>query len=149
MHPRMVRVLDVVLDDQTGTYWLVTEPADGITLSELVRNRRRLIVEEAAALTHQAADALAAAHAAGIVHGAVEPANVLVDGLGRVKLTDFGIVRLPLDRRTDPTGPGSAPRGLPRPGGRRRQARDDASDVWSLGATVSPLAVGSARCTSS
>ncbi len=135
-HPRMVRVLDVVLDDETQAYWLVSEPADGITLSDLVRSRGRLIVKEAAALTHQAADALAAAHAAGIVHGDVGPANVLVDGLGRVKVTDFGIVRVPLDSTPDPTGAGSASRAFLAPEVVAGGARDDASDVWSLGATV-------------
>jgi serine/threonine protein kinase len=144
VHPNMVKVLDVVRDDLTGTYWLVTEPAEGITLSELVRSRGRLIVEEAAALTHQAADALAAAHAVGMVHGGVEPESVLVGRLGRVKLGDFGIARLPVGA-TDPAGSTA----YLAPEVAAGQARDHASDVWSLGATVlyalsgrTPYAVG-------
>ena len=132
-HPQVVRVLDIVSDDSAGTYWLVTEPTEGITLSELVSGRGRLIVNEAAALTEQAADALAAAHEAGIVHGDVRPANILVDRLGRVKLTAFGIVRPPFDAAKDLAGdvaPYLSPEVL------AGQPGDEAGDVWSLGATV-------------
>ena len=83
-HPNLVTVFDSGRDDE-GLY-LVMELIDGPTLAEVGSLDRRRSVEVAA----QVADALAAVHAAGIVHRDVKPANILMAERGPV-LTDFGI----------------------------------------------------------
>jgi serine/threonine-protein kinase len=71
--------------------FLVMELVDGESLAELLARERRLDAPRTLALLRQAADALAAAHAAGLVHRDVKPGNVLVAPDGTVKITDFGI----------------------------------------------------------
>ena len=69
------------------------ELVPGQPLSALLRDDEPMPPETAADLGAQAADALAAAHALGIVHRDVKPANLLVTPRGQVKITDFGIAR--------------------------------------------------------
>jgi serine/threonine protein kinase len=81
-HPHVVAVFDLVSDgDET---WLVMEYVEGVTLAALVRTDGALTADEPAPLLRQAADALAAAHGAGIVHRDVKPSNILVTRAGEV-----------------------------------------------------------------
>jgi hypothetical protein len=135
-HPHVVAVFNLVVDADTGSRWLVMEYVDGTDLSRLVRERGPLSPDDAAPLLRQAADALAAAHAAGIVHRDVKPSNILVDRNGRAKLTDFGIARIMTDPSLTQTGlVTGSPAYLP-PEVASGQRGDEAVDVWSLGATV-------------
>jgi serine/threonine-protein kinase len=91
-HPGIVRVLDSGFDD--GHCYVVMSLAEGRTLAEIVRETGRLSVERALNVAIQVADALAAAHAEGVIHCDVKPGNLLVDDTGRVRLVDFGIARV-------------------------------------------------------
>lgn len=73
--------------------FLVMELVEGRPLSALLREGPRIEPEVARDIVIQAADALAAAHATGLVHRDVKPANLLVTPAGEVKVTDFGIAR--------------------------------------------------------
>jgi serine/threonine-protein kinase len=90
-HPGIVAVHDLGRDNQLGLWYIVLELVEGRSLDRLLEERRRLSSEEAVALAFQVADALAFAHARGIVHRDVKPANVLVRKDGTTKLLDFGI----------------------------------------------------------
>ncbi|MDO9497338.1 MAG: serine/threonine-protein kinase, partial [Nocardioides sp.] len=94
-HPHVVAVFDLV--DEDDQQWLVMEYVEGSTLAELVRSNGALSPDQAAKIIVQAAEALAAAHEAGIVHRDVKPSNILVTPEGQVKLSDFGIARAEAD----------------------------------------------------
>ncbi len=98
----MVAVFDLVQEDDQQ--WLVMEYVEGVTLAELVRRDGALTPDQASPLLEQAADALAAAHDAGIVHRDVKPSNILVTPRGQVKLSDFGIARAEADASLTQTG---------------------------------------------
>jgi hypothetical protein len=71
--------------------YLVMELVAGESLSDLLARERRLAVERTLDVLQQTAAALAAAHAAGVVHRDVKPGNILVGADGIVRITDFGI----------------------------------------------------------
>lgn len=81
-------------------------------------------------------DALAAAHARGVLHRDVKPANILLADGGRVVLTDFGIAALAGDPSLTSTGTMIGSPGFIAPERLREQAVGPESDVWSLGATL-------------
>ncbi len=88
-HPSIVSTYDTGDDD--GTAYIVMELVEGPTLRRLIHDNGGLPVRDVVRLGTQVADALDAAHRAGLVHRDVKPANVLVPPRGPVKVTDFGI----------------------------------------------------------
>lgn len=136
-HPSAVAILDVVEEDGApeaagdGPPWIVMELIRGESLHETLA-RGPLDPAEAARIGLAVLGALRAAHAVGIVHREVRPANVLLGSDGRVVLTGFGLAATP----EPPAGalPGSADFAAPE----RRAGRDagPASDLWSLGALL-------------
>jgi eukaryotic-like serine/threonine-protein kinase len=89
--PDVVAVYDQGTD--AGRAFLVMEFVPGTNLRQILRDRRRLTTGEAVAVMDHVLAALAAAHAAGLVHRDVKPENVLVTTDGRVKVADFGLAR--------------------------------------------------------
>ncbi len=96
VHPNVVTVFDEGRDGADA--FMVMELVPGKTLREIVAERGPLPPHEVSRLIKQVAGALDAAHAAGVVHCDVKPANVIVDPVGVAKLTDFGIARAARDR---------------------------------------------------
>ena len=90
-HPHVVTVIDAGEDD--GAPYIVFEYVEGETLKERIRRLGRLPVSEAVAYAIEIGRALEAAHDSKLVHRDVKPQNVLIDGDGRAKVTDFGIAR--------------------------------------------------------
>ena len=133
-HPHVVAVYDLVTEGDEQ--WLVMEYIEGSTLAELVRRDGALSPDRAGVVLGQAADALAAAHAAGIVHRDVKPSNILVAPDGQVKLSDFGIARAEADASLTQTGLVTGSPAYLSPEVASGQQATDASDVWSLGATL-------------
>jgi serine/threonine protein kinase len=133
-HPHVVAVFDLVEDE--GQHWLVMEYVEGVTLAELVRRDGALTPDEAAPLLRQVADALAAAHEAGIVHRDVKPSNILVTADGQVKLSDFGIARAEADASLTQTGLVTGSPAYLAPEIASGSTATVAGDVWSLGATA-------------
>lgn len=90
-HRNVIQVFDVLEED--GWPWIVMELLPPWTLHDLIRRQGRLNPAQAAAVGLEILAALRAAHARGIVHQDVKPANILL-APGRVVLTDFGIARV-------------------------------------------------------
>ncbi|TJZ56776.1 serine/threonine protein kinase [Streptomyces piniterrae] len=92
-HPGIVAVFDV--DETTdGRLFLVMELVEGRSLAQILREAGPLSPERVAAVGAQAAHALAAAHACGVIHRDIKPANLLIGHDGTVKVADFGIAVL-------------------------------------------------------
>ena len=91
-HRNVVRTHD--LGEYEGGYFLTMELVEGITVRELIDTRGKLAVESVLAIATQLADALAAAHAEGVIHRDVKPHNLLLDADGVLKVMDFGVARL-------------------------------------------------------
>jgi serine/threonine-protein kinase len=90
-HPNIVSTYDTGDDD--GVAYIVMELVEGPTLRHLIDQQGGLPVGDVIRIGKQVADALDAAHRAGLVHRDVKPANVLVPASGPVKVTDFGIAK--------------------------------------------------------
>ncbi|MEU6816038.1 serine/threonine-protein kinase [Streptomyces sp. NPDC046860] len=88
-HPNVVTVYDVAKDD--GRPWIVMELVRGSSMAELIEAERVLDPRRTARIAVEVLAALRAAHAVGVLHRDVKPANVLLAHDGRVVLTDFGI----------------------------------------------------------
>ena len=130
-HPAVVRVHDFV--EEGGCQYIVMELLTGTTLCGAM-NGDRLSVPVVAKITRELLDALAAVHAAGLVHGDLKPSNVQLCDDGRVVLTDFGIAAEADQTLTAETMAGSPAYIAP------ERARGDrvgpAADLFSLGATL-------------
>ncbi|HWI04501.1 MAG TPA: protein kinase, partial [Acidimicrobiales bacterium] len=91
-HHNIVSVYDFGEDE--GSWFIVMEYVEGPNLREIIRSDGQMDPAQAAELGAEVAAALAAAHAQGIIHRDVKPANVLIaDDTGTVKVADFGIAR--------------------------------------------------------
>ena len=139
-HPNIATVYDYGEED--GCHFIVMEIAEGRDLARVLREEGPLEPERAAPILGQICAALGHAHAAGIVHRDVKPANVILDDEGHVKVTDFGIARAAGDSKLTLTGTvlGTAHYISP------EQANGDAltpqSDIYSLGVVAYELLTG-------
>ncbi len=94
-HPHIVTVHDAGIDPGRGFPYIVMEYVPGRSLKEILAGPRRMSLELGLRIIDALADALDAAHKAGIVHRDIKPANVLVrESDGTVKIADFGVARL-------------------------------------------------------
>ena len=145
-HPHSVSVYDVALD--AGEPWLVMEYLPSRSLAVVVIDDGPLAALVVAQLGAQVADALAAAHDAGVVHRDIKPGNILIGVRGRdvgvVKIADFGIARS-YDETPDVTS--ELITGTPEyfaPEVARGGEPTAAGDVYSLGATLYAAVEGTA-----
>ncbi|MDV6012210.1 serine/threonine-protein kinase [Haloechinothrix sp. LS1_15] len=133
-HANAIGVYDVILDD--GLPVLIMEYLPSRSLADILAEQGQLAPESAAEIGRQAAAALAAAHAAGIVHRDVKPANLLVADDGTVKITDFGISHATGDVVVTQTGLLAGTPAYLAPEVARGKQPTASSDVFSLGATL-------------
>ncbi len=138
-HPNIVSIYD--RGNAEDTYYIAMEFLDGRTLKELIIGRGAAPINVAIEYARQILSALRFAHRHGIVHRDIKPHNVLVDGEGRVKVTDFGIARAGTSQMTEAGSiVGTAQYLSP------EQAKggevDPRSDLYSLGIVLYELLTG-------
>src|SRR6202035_2325530 len=140
-HRGVVAVYDVAEED--GRPWIVMELVPSQSLDQVLVVEGRLPAARAGPIGPQMLFALAAAHAAGVLHRDVKPSNVLIatnkSGEGwdeRAVLTDFGIAQFEGDPRLTQTGMVMGSPGFTAPERIRGGDASPASDLWSLGATL-------------
>jgi serine/threonine protein kinase len=93
-HPAIVTVHDIGQDPEKGVSFIAMEYVEGPTLKEIIQRPDPISHAELANLLAQVADALDYAHARGIVHRDVKPANIILPPGSGVKITDFGIAKI-------------------------------------------------------
>ena len=145
-HPNVCRVYDVGEVDGASTgsrqvhHFISMEYVDGEDLASLLRRIGRLPRDKAVQIARQLCAGLAAAHEQGIVHRDMKPANVMIDGRGRGKITDFGLASWAVSIAAGDRGAGTplymAPEQL---AGEEISLR---SDLYSLGLVLYELFTG-------
>ena len=138
-HPNIVSIYD--RGEAEGTYYIAMEFLDGRSLKELIVGRGPAPVDVAVEYVRQILSALRFAHRHGIVHRDIKPHNVLVDGEGRVKVTDFGIARAGTSQMTEAGSIVGTAQYLS-PEQARGTATDQRSDLYSLGVVLYELLTG-------
>src|SRR5918992_4526697 len=140
-HPNVVAVHDWGAEDDL-TYYMVMEYVPGSDLRDLLVSRGCLEPLQAAEVVASICDALAAAHACGLVHRDVKPENVLIARGGEVKVADFGIAVVADMERTIPGGlvPGTLRYLAPEQAD--GHPASEASDLWAAGAVLAELVTG-------
>jgi eukaryotic-like serine/threonine-protein kinase len=132
-HPNVVTLYDVALEGAAP--FVVMELVASRSLAELVRDGA-VAPHRVVAIGAAVAAALQAAHAAGITHRDVKPANVLMAHDGRIKLTDFGIARNRSDQTLTATGLMLGSPAYIAPEIASGGPVNPESDLWGLGATL-------------
>src|SRR5262245_18812981 len=123
--------------------YLVMEFVGGLSLQDRLEQKGPLEVKEILRIGMQTARGLAAAHAQGLVHRDVKPANILLEnGVDRVKITDFGLARTADDANLTQSGAMTGPPDYMSPEQAAGMAPDAGSDLFSLGSVLYALCTG-------
>ena len=146
-HPNIITIYEIG-ENEFGSF-LATEYVEGRTLRDVIKNES-LTLSRILKIIEQAANALVAAHAAGIVHRDIKPENIMLRGDGIVKVLDFGLAKP--KNPVIPLGEGDSSKTVPGTvmGSARymspEQARgldvDERTDIWSLGIVLYEMLSG-------
>jgi serine/threonine protein kinase len=137
-HPNIVTVID--RGEHEGRQFIVFEYVEGENLKQLIQRRGPAPIATALELAIQIGQALSFAHKQGLVHRDVKPQNVLLNGNGTAKVTDFGIARsLDVKRGVTQTGTVVGTSEYIAPEQAQGQHVDEHTDVYSLGVVLYEL----------
>ena len=146
-HPAIVRVFEFG-ETPAGEPFLVMERLDGLSLAEWLAQRGRMSAEEAVQMLLPIADGLVAAHAHGIIHRDVKPANILAvpdrEGAYNPKIVDFGIAKMAKPGGQILTEYGTVMGSVEYMSPEQADGREvgEQSDVWALCVTLYELVTG-------
>ncbi len=137
-HPNVCRVYDI--GEVEGHHFLSMEYVDGEDLASLIRRIGRLPQDKGLEIARQLCAGLAAAHDRGVLHRDLKPSNVMIDGRGRVRITDFGLARLAAEQEISDAGAGTPAYMAPEQliGGQVTEK----SDIYSLGLIIYEVFTG-------
>jgi hypothetical protein len=137
-HPNVCRVHDI--GEVDGQHFLSMEYVDGEDLATLIRRIGRLPRDKGIDIAHQICAGIAAAHDRGVLHRDLKPSNVMLDGRGRVRITDFGLARLSSEQDSPDAGIGTPAYMAPEQmvGGQVTEQ----SDIYSLGLILFEVFIG-------
>jgi WD40 repeat protein len=145
-HENLVAIYSV--DEADGQPYLVMEYVPGISLEEHLGQAGPPELKEVVRIGMQTAAGLAAAHAQGLIHRDVKPANILLErGTGRVKVTDFGLARGGEDARLTQSGVVAGTPQYMAPEQANAQPLDRRADLFSLGSVLYEMCSGEAPFT--
>jgi beta-lactam-binding protein with PASTA domain len=140
-HPNIVSIFDSG-ESEDGTYYIAMEYLPGGTLKNRIVKRGALPARTAAAVALQMAEALRAAHERDVIHRDIKPHNILITGLGDVKVTDFGIARAAASSTMTRTGHILGTAHYISPEQAMGEPVGPASDLYSLGVVLYEMLTG-------
>jgi serine/threonine-protein kinase len=140
-HPNIVSIFDRG-ESEDGTYYIAMEYLPGGTLKNRIVKRGALPAHTAAAVALQMAEALRAAHERDVIHRDIKPHNILITGLGDVKVTDFGIARAAASSTMTRTGHILGTAHYISPEQAMGEPVGPASDLYSLGVVLYEMLTG-------
>jgi serine/threonine protein kinase len=131
------------VDDSGDVPYLVMEYIVGVSLEDHIRQTGHLPLEQVLRIGLQVSAGLAAAHAQGLVHRDIKPANILLENsVERVKITDFGLVRVIHDAQLSQTAAVSGTPQYMSPEQACGECVDHRSDLFSLGCLMYAMCTG-------
>lgn len=139
-HPNIVQVYDTGKD--AGSYYIAMEFIDGPTLAQVIKAKGALEIPHAVAVALSAAEALALAHARGVVHRDIKPANIMQTMAGRVVVMDFGIARAALMSSLTVTGTTIGTPAYMSPEQAMGRKADARTDLYALGVVLYQALIG-------
>jgi serine/threonine protein kinase len=143
VHPNIVTVFDAGQEGETA--YLVMELCPGGSVIDWVERNGKMPPRMACRVVLDVAAGMAFAHERGIIHRDIKPQNVLVDGDGTCKVTDFGIAQIVEETRMTMTGTVMGTLGYMAPEQHESAKHADArADIYSLAATLYTLLAGEA-----
>jgi serine/threonine protein kinase len=133
-HPNIVQVFDSGEDPESRRHYIVMEYVDGPSCADLLRERKRLEVEETVQIVRDACHGLDYAHRAGVIHRDVKPGNLLIaEEMRSTKLADFGIAKAAEQTRITQVGSVLGTAAYLSPEQARGDEAGPSSDTYSLG----------------
>jgi serine/threonine protein kinase len=142
-HPNIVQVFDYGLDASSHRHFIVMEFVDGPSCADLLRDQKRLDIDEAVRIVRDACHGLDYAHRAGVVHRDVKPGNLLLSAdSGATKLADFGIAKAAEQTRITQVGSVLGTAAYLSPEQAHGDEAGPRSDTYSLGVCAYQLLTG-------
>lgn len=147
-HPNICAIFDI--GEKNGLYFIVMPFIEGRTLKEVI-NRQPLELRSALSIAIQVADAIASAHARGIVHRDIKPTNIVVSDQGQIKVLDFGLAKMlendnegasNLDKSMTEIGVPYGTLGYGSPEQATGERVDHRTDIFSLGVVIYEMVTG-------
>ena len=139
-HPNIVQIYD--RGEAEGTYYIAMEYLEGRSLKEIIVKYAPLSSELLVSVAVQIVEALRFAHRRDVIHRDIKPQNIIIDGDGRVKVTDFGIARAGSASTMTEAGSILGTAHYFSPEQAQAQPVEAASDLYSLGVVMYEMATG-------
>lgn len=136
VHPNIVQALDASIEE--GQPVLAYEAVQGVSLAKWLSEHENMPARQAVLTVISVLDALAHAHAQGVVHGRLRPGNLMLDMAGRTRVTDFTVLPMPQELNQLPTASGL----YLAPEMARGAGADVPSDIFATGLVLYELLCG-------
>lgn len=139
-HPHIVSIYD--RGEAEGSYYIAMEYLEGQSLKEFIGAKGQLEPAHAVEIGQQILQALQFAHEHNVIHRDIKPHNIVINGRGQVKVTDFGIARAGSSARMTETGSIIGTAQYLSPEQAKGQAVERGSDLYSLGVVLYEMLTG-------
>ncbi|MDY6843472.1 MAG: serine/threonine-protein kinase [Thermodesulfobacteriota bacterium] len=134
-HPNIVNILSY--GEEHDLYYFAMEYITGQDLGQILQDKTSIPLDEALSITSQVASALAEAGTKGVVHRDLKPSNIMIDSIGRAKVTDFGVAHFEdSDAKLTRTGLFLGTPEYASPEQATGKQLDVRSDIYALGAVL-------------